>query len=90
MTVAEAMVAGCPVIMTDVGLAGELLKNDINGIVIPVGDKLKFQEAILRVIENPDLKIIFKENRQKIGSSLCSKEEYLRNYQNSWLACFRG
>ena len=55
-----------------------------------VGDKLKFQEAILRVIENPDLKIIFKENRQKIGSSLCSKEEYLRNYQNSWLACFRG
>ncbi|MDO8555221.1 MAG: glycosyltransferase family 4 protein [bacterium] len=89
MAVIEAMIAGCSVIMTDVGLAGELLKNDVNGVVIPVGDKLKLQEAVLRVIENPDLKIMLKENGQKTVISLCSKEEYLKNYQNSWLACFQ-
>lgn len=89
MAVVEAMIAGCPIVMTDVGLAGELLTNDVNGIVIPVGDKLKLQEVVSRIIENPDLKIILKENGQKIGSSLYSKEEYLKNYKNSWLVCFQ-
>ena len=47
MAVVEAMVAGCPVIMTDVGLAGEVLIDKKDGLVVPVGDKNKLVGAIL-------------------------------------------
>ena len=34
MAVVEAMAAGCPVIMTDVGLAGEVLIDKKDGLVV--------------------------------------------------------
>jgi len=37
-TVVEANASGCPVIMTDVGLAGEHFLDEVHGRVIPVGD----------------------------------------------------
>ncbi len=36
-TIVEAMAAGCPVVMTDVGLAGETVKDAENGLIVPVG-----------------------------------------------------
>src|SRR3989344_6304474 len=51
--VIEAMVAGLPVIMTDVGLAGEGVKRRENGIVVPVGDAQAFFHAIRGLYEQP-------------------------------------
>ncbi|PIT95637.1 hypothetical protein COT96_00110, partial [Candidatus Falkowbacteria bacterium CG10_big_fil_rev_8_21_14_0_10_38_22] len=39
LSVIEAAAHGLPIIMTDVGLAGEVIKNNESGLVIPVGDK---------------------------------------------------
>ena len=51
-TIIEAMAANCPIVMTDVGLAGEVVKNYYNGIIVPAGDKKEMKEAILRSEEH--------------------------------------
>ncbi|MDD5725911.1 MAG: glycosyltransferase family 4 protein [Patescibacteria group bacterium] len=38
MTAVESLLCGTPVIMTDVGCAGEVVKDGVNGYVVPVGD----------------------------------------------------
>lgn len=62
MAVVEAMAAGCPVIMTDVGLANEVLVDKKDGLVIPVNNKEKLCEAILNLIENRGLRTALIKN----------------------------
>ncbi len=45
-TIVEAAAAKLPVIMTDVGVAGELIMNGITGAVVPVGDEHAFTDAM--------------------------------------------
>ncbi|MDP2909968.1 MAG: glycosyltransferase, partial [bacterium] len=85
MAVVEAMALGCAVIMTDVGLANEILVDKKEGLVIPVGDKERLTKAILNIIENPDSKINLIQNSQKIMNFWPKKEDYLRAYYASWL-----
>ncbi len=87
MTVVEAMASGCPVIMTDVGLAGEVLIDKKDGIVVPVGDKNKLIEAIVKLIENKDLRAELIRNSQKLMEFWPKKEDYLKTYRDSWLSC---
>ena len=53
----EAMAMGLPCICTDcpIGGAHMMIENDINGILVPVGDRYAFATAICRLIENPDM-----------------------------------
>lgn len=77
MTVVEAMSASCPVIMTDVGCAGEVVKDHENGLIVPVGDTLAFTQAIIGIISgNVEIRPVL-ENFQ-------TKEEYLFAYKKSW------
>jgi glycosyltransferase involved in cell wall biosynthesis len=80
-TVIEAIAAGLPVVMTDVGLAGEVLIDDKNGAVIPVGDK----EALVRTAEllmNDDKKKdAFALEGKKTLENLMTKEQYLKLYK---------
>ncbi len=55
-TVVEAMAAGLPVVMTDVGLAGDILVNEKNGLVVKVDDKIELIRAILRMLEDKNLR----------------------------------
>lgn len=73
-TVIEAIAAGCPVVMTDVGLAGDIVKDGDNGIVVPVGNKEKLYQAIVKVLEDGALDSIV---------SFPSREEYLANYKKT-------
>ena len=87
MAVVEAMAAGCPVITTDVGLAGEILINKKDGLVVSVGDKNKLTDAILALVENPGLRAELVRNAVKTLSFWLSREEYLNAYRDSWLIC---
>jgi len=87
MAVIEAMAAGCPVIMTDVGLAGEVLIDKKDGLVIPVGDKNKLTDAILTLIENSGLRAELAKNAAKTLNFWLSREQYLNTYRDSWLIC---
>lgn len=84
IVVIEAASFGLPIIMTDVGCAGELIKNNESGIIIPVRDKNKLIEAMIKIIENTEL-------RERIGlgallaiKKLSNKEETLKLYKQSW------
>ncbi len=56
VVVTEAAAYGLPIIMTDVGLAGEFIENGENGIVIPVGDEDALVSAMRRIIKDADLR----------------------------------
>lgn len=84
MVVIEAMSAGCPVIMTDVGCAGEIVKNEENGIVIHIGDKKALIAAISEMITNKEKRAMFAEKGVKAVNILPNGEETLKMYGEMW------
>lgn len=77
MTVVEALAAGCPVLMTDVGCAGEVVHDGNNGLVVPVGDLSALMHALEQILSGtvyltPSL------------PPLPSQKEYLAQYRKSW------
>lgn len=84
MVVVEAGASGLPIVMTDVGCAGEFIKDGESGLIVPVGDKKKFIEAILELIENADLRKKLGENAAKAAGKLPNKDEYLEKIKNIW------
>jgi len=88
MTVVEAMAAHCAVVMTDVGLAGDILTDEYSGLAVPVDDKEKIVEAILKMIENRALRENMIGSAQKtVDEVVHSKEKYLEDYKKSWEVC---
>jgi glycosyltransferase involved in cell wall biosynthesis len=77
MAVVEALSAGCPVVMTDVGCAGEIVRHNENGLVAPVGN----QGALVRMVSHYISGGVHLEAR---ASELPTKDEYLARYLKSW------
>jgi len=86
-TAVEAMAAGCPVIMTDVGLAGEVLIDKKDGIIVPVNNKRKLSGAILMLMENHSLRNELAKNSQKTMNFWPKKTKYLNDYREAWMSC---
>ena len=80
-TVIEAFAAGTPVIMTDVGCAGEILVNELDGLVVPVRDVERLAGAIRQYIEDSEKRIHFVAESQRVVQSLPIKEAYLAAYR---------
>ena len=49
--VVEAMQCGAPVIMSDVGCAGEIVRDDAEGKIVPVGDDEKLAAAMIALLD---------------------------------------
>lgn len=56
ISVIEAMSAGLPVVTTNAGGVGELVKDKINGIVVPVGDVNSLKNAMAEVSQNEKMR----------------------------------
>ncbi len=82
-TVVEAMAVGLPVIMTDVGIAGEFLVDGLDGLVVPIGDSDALARPVLEIMRVSEKKDEFRENSLKLVEKLPSKIEYLEKYENS-------
>lgn len=52
----EAQAAGVPVVSTDVGGVRNCIVENQSGFVVSPGDSEAFTRAIIRLIENPDLR----------------------------------
>ncbi|MDD5547590.1 MAG: glycosyltransferase [Candidatus Pacebacteria bacterium] len=78
LVVEEAMIAGLPVVMTDVGLAGEIVKNEINGIIVPVGDADRLINAVNLLLENGEKRKNLAEKALKISADLPEEEQIIR------------
>ncbi len=77
MTIVEALSAGCPVVMTDVGCAGDVVQSGRNGLVVPVGDEKALTAAVCKVLSG-------EAHLEAKTPKLPTKEEYLKAYKASW------
>ncbi|MDP3661341.1 MAG: glycosyltransferase family 4 protein [bacterium] len=84
VVITEAAAYGLPIIMTDVGLACEFIKNGENGIVIPVGDEDALVYAMKRIIEDAELRTILGRGAQKAFLALPTPEEYVKKQVLEW------
>lgn len=85
MVIIEAASYGLPIIMTDVGCAGEVVKNNESSIIIPVGGEKELIESMLNIIKNENLRKKLGENAQRTISSLPNKEKTIELYKESWI-----
>lgn len=71
--VIESVHAGFPVVMTDVGCAGEVIEDSVSGWVVPVNDVSKFTQALLEAgqdeIESRRRAVNAKARVEKLPSS---------------------
>ncbi len=88
-SVVEAMAASLPVIMTDVGIAGELVKDNINGLIVPVGDVDTLVLCMLWVMRDESVRTTLSQNARATASQLIQKEAYLKAMQEAWESCCR-
>jgi glycosyltransferase involved in cell wall biosynthesis len=84
LVILEAANYGLPIIMTDVGSAGELIINNESGIVMPANDEIKLKEAMIDLIENNELRKKLGEGAMQAVSNLPRKEQILELYKKSW------
>ena len=84
MAVIEAASFSLPIIMTDVGCAGELIKDGESGIVIPVGGQKELEDAMRIIIEDEGLRERLGNGAREAVEKLPSREEILALYLESW------
>jgi len=84
LSVIEAAAAGRPVIMTDVGCAGEIIRDGESGRVVPVGDVEAFANAILDVADHPEKAKTFVENARKHVNKLRTPEKTVEAVRSSF------
>lgn len=84
MVVVEAATAGLPIVMTDVGCAGEVVVDKKSGIVIPPRDAMAFTDALRKIIEDENLRNTLKEGALRSIAELPSFDTVLQKYKASW------
>lgn len=80
----EATASGAPVVMTDVGCAGEVVKNEETGLVVPVGDEEALAYAIGRLLRDHELALHLATNGLAEVKKLATKAGTLMLYKASW------
>lgn len=56
ITLLETMAAGKPVVVTNVGGNTEIVRDGVNGFLVPSGDSAAMAKALLALVENPRLR----------------------------------
>lgn len=84
LAVIEAMASGAPVVMTDVGCAGEVVLSERTGLVVPTNDEKALARAIIRLLQNHELALTLGANGNMAVKKLATKAETLMLYKTSW------
>ena len=85
MVITEAATAGLPIIMTNVGCAGEFIRDGESGIILPVTDTLRpLVSAMDRIIREPELRNTLVEGAFKGLQALPDLQTILELYKKSW------
>ncbi|OGF78959.1 hypothetical protein A2W54_03955 [Candidatus Giovannonibacteria bacterium RIFCSPHIGHO2_02_43_13] len=87
VSVIEAMIAGIPVVMTDVGIAGEVVEHNVSGIIVPVGSMESITNALKRLFLDSALRKTLCENAFLSIKHLSNKETYIKELKASWNIC---
>lgn len=85
----EALAAGTPVLMTDVGCAGEVVIDGETGLVVSVDDEWVFTEGLKKLCTDSELRERLAKNGREIAESQPTLEESVALYIESVKACVR-
>lgn len=90
MTLLEASASLCPIISTDVGIVGDILKTNKDILVCQNGDTGCFTKNMELFINYPEIRKEYATNaRMAVQDVYGQKEEYLKKMQESWEGCFK-
>jgi glycosyltransferase involved in cell wall biosynthesis len=89
MTILEAMAAGLPIIVTDVGGTSEAIKNGRNGIVIPPGNADLLAKALIELLKDKDLARRMGKNAQTDVTQDFSVTNMVRKTETLYLSHYR-
>lgn len=84
MSICEAAAAKCPIIMTDTGLADELIFDAQSGIVLPIGNRVALKQAMLFAITHPEVMTTYAEQAKINVESMSNGDAYLKKLQQNW------
>jgi len=87
LAVVEAMSAGLPVVMTNAGVAGELVVDGESGLVVEPGDEEALFGALKRVRSDRELRERIGKRALEISRGLLTKEEYLEAFRRTLETC---
>ncbi len=79
-SIMEAMIAGLPVVATDVGDNSYLVKNNYNGYLVPCKKFDVIAEKLALLSENAERRFEFGKNSQMIIENNFSKEKFIDKY----------
>jgi glycosyltransferase involved in cell wall biosynthesis len=80
----EAAHCGLPVVMTDVGCAGDVINDGVSGRVVGIRDVDAVASAMLDMMNNRDKRNMFVRAAKESVLRLPNQEETLRLYAQSW------
>lgn len=84
LTLLEAMAVGLPLITTDVGCVGEVVKDGVHGIVVPIRDEKSFVGAMERMITNKDLREACARAGREVARVIATTPN--EEYAQEWVA----
>lgn len=84
MVVIEAATASLPIVMTDVGCAGEVIIDQESGLIVPPLDTVAFTDALERMIEDQVFRTAVAKGAQASIALLPSFDTVLAKYKASW------
>jgi glycosyltransferase involved in cell wall biosynthesis len=90
MAILEAFAWGIPVIATPVGSIPEVIRNNYNGLIVPVGDVPALAHALQRLIQDPGLRRILGEAALQDHAKRFDINVYLPRLAATWRHAVTG
>lgn len=81
LVVAEAQLAGVPVIASDIGAMSELVLDDLSGFLIPPGDISRLYDAIDLIFSNPEKHISMSNYARQRFSTVFDFASYIHDLE---------
>ncbi|MBI4120929.1 MAG: glycosyltransferase [Parcubacteria group bacterium] len=90
MALVEAAAAGCPIVTTNVGIAGEILKDRLSALVCSVGDARCLAERLIELeVGGRARDSLVLKAEQAINSLSYSEADYLSRYKAALTQCLK-
>ncbi|GBD96431.1 MAG TPA: glycosyltransferase family 1 protein [Nitrospirae bacterium] len=88
--VLEAMLMGKPVVASDITGPSELVADRETGFLMTAGKPAMFADAILKLVENPELRMLMGQNARKRAIKKFSIEKYVKGVQRVFAGVLDG
>jgi glycosyltransferase involved in cell wall biosynthesis len=85
MVILEAMAAGCPIVATDVGGNSTAVVDGVTGALVPPQDPGALAEAVIRLLDSPELLQTYAANAKQRFRERFSAETMARQYERLYL-----